>query len=78
MTELIDDAAPEQAKRLFTRFYGDKETDGLEDLGDALAQRVAAEMAQNKRVSMAALQGHFILHGPEDAVRECGSLFVQR
>lgn len=58
-------ATPEQAAALFKRFFPE---------ADALAQRVAELLPGN--VSMAALQGHFILHkhDPQAAVNELFSL----
>ncbi|KAI0273320.1 BCS1 N terminal-domain-containing protein, partial [Gloeopeniophorella convolvens] len=74
---LIDDAQPEQAKTLFTNFYGNvTEADAansavdeeVERLGSELAETVRAGMQAGRRISMAALQGTFIRHAAKDAV----------
>ena len=89
VSELIDDADPHQARRLFVRFYqGDGETWGetydtidkgeVEKLGAVLQDILKDEMRQGRRISMAALQGLFIRHGAEDAIRECRNLFASK
>ena len=58
----VGDATPEQAKRLFLRFY---EAEG------ELSERVGALVSECGRpLSMAALQGHFMRHknNPRDAI----------
>jgi mitochondrial chaperone BCS1 len=104
LQEFIGDATPEQARRLFLRFYGEssmatastpaevKETVGASEeetssvpsetreisaLADELAEIVAARTS-TRSVSMASLQGHFISHSAEDAVRSVDELFTQR
>ena len=81
---LIDDATPEQARRLFTRFYGYEDgTEGwdnitkedLEIMGRAVEEQIAREMANGRRVSMAALQGLFIRSDARDAVANLQTLF---
>ncbi|KAK4057294.1 Complex III assembly protein translocase and chaperone [Microbotryomycetes sp. JL221] len=79
LKELIDDATPIQVRELFTRFYrveqGDEEGDHadqierFEQLRDELVQRVESDLKQGLRVSMAAVQGHFIRSSPEQAVQ---------
>lgn len=108
--ELLDDAVPEQAERLFTRFYGkdvqdqhamqqeddqtrpsssSKAQQGLSGqvpideqtvraLASQLAQIVADEQLSGRRVSMAALQGHFIRNGPVESLGDVKKLFGER
>lgn len=81
LLELIDDAQPSQAFRLFTRFYrGDADVPDAElyQLGNELTGIVQEQWKAGRRVSMAALQGLFIRSGPREAVRQCGDLFVER
>ncbi|KAF8750528.1 hypothetical protein RHS01_09294 [Rhizoctonia solani] len=80
LIQLLDDAQPDQAAQLFARFYGrgqSEQGEGKEEIADrldvqALAQKVkditTSEIGQGKRASMAALQGHFILHDAQSAV----------
>lgn len=81
MAELIDDAHPVQARTLFERFYGGAQTiTGLTDdetnhLADKLEKIVQTEWSGGKRVSMAALQGHFIRTEARAAVDTCHVLF---
>ncbi|GAA6018529.1 hypothetical protein JCM10207_007207 [Rhodosporidiobolus poonsookiae] len=77
LKELIDDATPFQARELFTRFYADEE--GLdaplfEPLREELVANVEEAMKEGTRVSMAALQGHFIRHSAREAVEGWGEL----
>ncbi|KAK7020443.1 BCS1 N terminal-domain-containing protein [Favolaschia claudopus] len=76
---LIDNASPRQARILFERFYGGEVTgdhkvssNDLDALADKLQNIVEEKMNNGQRVSMAALQGHFIRHRAADAV--CSSL----
>ena len=79
MLELIDDASPIQAKKLFTRFYEtDDGGDDLERMGESLQNIVQKGMADGRRVSMAALQGLFIRNGAKDALDKCTELMVKR
>ncbi|BGP16775.1 hypothetical protein JCM10213_002168 [Rhodosporidiobolus nylandii] len=73
LKELIDDATPFQARELFTRFYGDEEGLKAEDfarLKEELVSGVDKAKQEGVRVSMAALQGHFIRNGARQAVEE--------
>lgn len=73
LKELIDDATPFQANELFTRFYADEEGLVEEDfatLRAELVSRLEEAMRAGTRISMAALQGHFIRHGAREAVQE--------
>ncbi|CAE6430751.1 unnamed protein product [Rhizoctonia solani] len=87
LIQLLDDAQPDQAAQLFARFYGRGrsehddatiEIDGQIDIGD-LSEQVkeitTSQINQGKRASMAALQGHFILHGAQNAVDTLTSCF---
>jgi mitochondrial chaperone BCS1 len=81
LTELIDDATPEQARTIFSRFYGagDAASDAeIERLGSNLETLVAENMLFGKRISMASLQGLFIQSSPAEAVEKSSTLFVQR
>ncbi|TRM62654.1 P-loop containing nucleoside triphosphate hydrolase protein [Schizophyllum amplum] len=76
LIELIDDATPEQARTLYTRFYGGDPEQGLSDVElDELATRlegiVASEREGERRVSMASLQGLFIQCDARYAVQCC-------
>lgn len=93
LIQLLDDAQPNQARKLFARFYAptndvkepehiDEKEKGssahnVEALAGQVKRIVGEEIARGKRASMAALQGHFILHDAEGAVRtlrECFSV----
>lgn len=73
LKELIDDATPHQVAELFRRFYGG-EGEGslskaeLEPLCIKLVQKVEQGVRDGMRVSMAAVQGHFIRTGAQEAV----------
>lgn len=85
---LIDDASPAQAQLLFNRFYGGSlkvtglSVTGLSDdiiqaMGIKLHDMVSEELKTGRRVSMAALQGHFIRHEAKDALDKCRDLFTR-
>lgn len=80
---LIDDASPAQAQLLFNRFYGGSlKVTGLSDdiiqaMGIKLHDMVSEELKTGRRVSMAALQGHFIRHEAKDALDKCRDLFTR-
>lgn len=80
LIEKIDDATPKQASILFNRFYGGNEVQDVKvkELSRTLSNIVQEEMANGRRISMAALQGFFIRHEAEDAVTKCRDLFVAR
>ncbi|KAF7338125.1 hypothetical protein MVEN_02037300 [Mycena venus] len=63
---LIDNASPHQARIL---------PGELEILAENLQDIVAEKMKNGQRVSMAALQGHFIRNQPKDAISGCWDLF---
>lgn len=81
VSELIDDATPAQAQTLFMRFYrgdgsGSPDTQlQLSNWGGEIGGLVQGMAAQGRRVSMAALQGHFIRHSAESAVESARALF---
>lgn len=71
LSVLLDDATPEQARRLFLQFYGGSEEVGQEELvrmGKEVEDIVQDGWAKGQRTSMAALQGLFIRSGVSDAV----------
>ncbi|KAI5474930.1 mitochondrial chaperone bcs1 [Pseudohyphozyma bogoriensis] len=77
LKEMIDDSTPSQAGKLFRRFYGGDdglEKSELEKLEKELVDKVAKGMESGNRVSMASLQGHFIRHDGEEAVKTWDSL----
>jgi len=79
LTELIDDAVPEQARTLFSHFYADNEQveeSELDILAEQLQQVVQEAMSNGRRISMAALQGIFILHSPRTAIDACRDALV--
>ncbi|KAK4048218.1 Complex III assembly protein translocase and chaperone [Microbotryomycetes sp. JL201] len=72
LKELIDDATPHQVSLLFNRFYEDDEhstPQEIERLRDKLVQRVKDDKEKGLRVSMAAVQGHFIRSSAQEAVQ---------
>lgn len=83
LIEQIDDASPEQARRLFERFFGDSDSTDLPDsevaeLSKHLGKIVEEEMANGRRISMAALQGLFIRQNAHEALAQSRNLFVKR
>ncbi|KAJ7724465.1 BCS1 N terminal-domain-containing protein [Mycena maculata] len=78
---LIDNASPLQARTLFQRFYGEGSNvelnpDELDVLAQNLEDIVEEKLGREQRVSMAALQGHFIRNQPKDAVASSLDLFT--
>jgi mitochondrial chaperone BCS1 len=74
LKELIDDATPHQVSELFRRFYGgDGEealgAEELETLGAVLREKVDQGVKDDMRVSMAAVQGHFIRTSAKEAIQ---------
>ncbi|KAL6298207.1 BCS1 N terminal-domain-containing protein [Sparassis latifolia] len=87
LSVLLDDATPEQARRLFVRFYGGGGEDGawehidpqtIEKMGREVEEVVKREMKLGKRVSMAALQGMFIRSTTAEAVQGIRTLFMPK
>jgi mitochondrial chaperone BCS1 len=85
LIEQLDDASPAQAKRLFLQFYSDVErSDGIRghtgvlDAANGLESLIKAGLNQNRRISMASLQGIFIRNGPAEAIQMCKETFVPR
>jgi mitochondrial chaperone BCS1 len=81
----VDDAVPEQARTLFTNFYGngqqskdDDVSDDEVELGRQVEEIVRDGMKGGRRVSMAALQGMFIRHDAKDAVASTRELLASR
>ena len=82
LMEHLDDASPEQARRLFERFFGVSNSADLPDevveLSKLLGKIVEEEMANGRRISMAALQGLFIRQNAHEALAQSRNLFVNR
>ncbi|EJU02864.1 hypothetical protein DACRYDRAFT_66078 [Dacryopinax primogenitus] len=72
MHETLDDATPAQAKEMFERFYAGQE--GVEEGAGRLG-----EMVRDRNVSMAALQGLFIVsaEGPDMALKLLKAMLEQ-
>lgn len=69
LKELLGDATPYQVTTLFEKFY--RETDTNDTLGhmiEELQAKVEADHKSGKRISMAALQGHFIRNTAKEAL----------
>ncbi|KIO21653.1 hypothetical protein M407DRAFT_125096 [Tulasnella calospora MUT 4182] len=76
VAELIDDASPSQTRKLFLRFYeGERDEAELERAANEIAQLVEENAGRGRRISMAALQGHFIRHPIDTVVQSKGELF---
>ena len=84
LVELVDDASPTQAKRLFTRFYEGSDgvtgvnVEELENMGSELEDIVEENIQQGRAVSMAALQGLFIRNDAKHALLGCRDLFTTK
>lgn len=84
LASLVDDAVPEQARTLFTNFYGNGQVTGdgsdndVEGLGRQVEEIVRDGIKDGHRLSMAALQGMFIRHDAKDAVASTRELFAAR
>ena len=83
LMEFIDDASPEQARRLFERFFRKSNTPDVLDeevaeLSRTLGKIVEEEMMNGRRISMAALQGLFIRQNAQEALAQCRNSFVNR
>jgi len=78
LAALIDDADPDQAKTLFTNFYGseDDASAEVEQLGRQLQDVVGNGISANRRISMAALQGTFIRHDAKSAISSTRELLA--
>jgi len=81
----VDDAVPEQARTLFTNFYGNgqsEDDDASDDevglLGRQVEEIVSDGMKDGRRISMAALQGMFIGHDAKDAVASAREILASR
>ncbi|GAA94998.1 uncharacterized protein L969DRAFT_106191 [Mixia osmundae IAM 14324] len=75
LLELLDDATSYQAGELYSRFYRDHPDVSSEDLTRAREQ-VEQLITDGAKISMAALQGHFIRHGPLDALTDWRDLIA--
>ncbi|KAG8698242.1 hypothetical protein FRC08_006039 [Ceratobasidium sp. 394] len=82
LIQLLDDAQPDQAAKLFARFYRqDSDEKGpnanldVDRLAMEVRQIAEEEIGQGRRASMAALQGHFILYEADRAVKTLGDCF---
>jgi mitochondrial chaperone BCS1 len=85
LIELLDDASPAQARRLFLQFYGDAglsedkgEQRKLSNAADELESLIKDGMSEKRKISMASLQGVFIRNEPTEAIRMCKEAFVLR
>lgn len=86
LASLVGDAVPEQARTLFTNFYGnigqieddDTSNNEVELLGRQVEEIVSDGMKDGHRISMAALQGMFIRHDAKDAVASARELLAPR
>jgi mitochondrial chaperone BCS1 len=90
LSTLIDDAVPEQARTLFTNFYGNgnEQAEGeaavaasdeeVEQGGRKVEEIVRDGIKDGRTVSMAALQGTFIRHDAKDAVASTRELLATR
>ncbi|KAJ7074233.1 hypothetical protein C8F01DRAFT_1272763 [Mycena amicta] len=74
---LVDNAAPLQARTLFENFYGGADLAAAElvDLAHQVEEMVKTKQENGQRVSMAALQGHFIRNPATEAVLSLRELF---
>lgn len=85
---LLDDATPSQARQLFTKFYGVEDGDvndvahvmeaELENMGREVEHIVQEAAREERKVSMAALQGLFIRTEVQDAVDGVRTLLAPR
>lgn len=82
LIEFLDDANPSQAKQLFLQFYGGGDTEKsdtvLANTAADLESIVRRHMERGRRISMAALQGLFIRHGPLEVVKACESALTEK
>lgn len=84
LASLVDDAVPEQARTLFTNFYGngqagdDASDSEVELLGRQVEEIVSDGIKGGRRVSMAALQGMFIRYDAKAAVESTRELLAAR
>ena len=81
LAALVDEAVPEQARTLFTNFYGngranDDAPDQVEPLAEQVKEIVGDGIKDGRRISMAALQGTFIRHEAKDAVTSTRELLA--
>lgn len=90
--ELLGDAAPEQARTLFVKFYGHSSEnqrvwregeevlseEEVESMGQAVERIVSEEEASGRGVSMASLQGLFIRSGAGESVEGIRELCIAR
>ncbi|KAF7294775.1 hypothetical protein MIND_01015100 [Mycena indigotica] len=74
---LVDDASSQQARTLFENFYSgiDLPVDEFARLAHQVEEVVQKNQEQGRKVSMAALQGHFIRNPANEAVSLLGDLF---
>jgi chaperone BCS1 len=92
LSTLIGDAVPEQARTLFTNFYGsgngNEQGEGeaavaasdeeVEQGGRQVEEIVRDGIQDGRTISMAALQGTFIRHDAKDAVASTRELLATR
>lgn len=83
--QVIGDASPSQARRLFCQFYSEPDIPGevsreyadeLGKLGESIEIIITEKQSKGRTISMASLQGHFIKHAaPKDALLAVEELF---
>lgn len=86
LIELLDDASPAQARCLFLQFYGDPASNGKAEqrqrelliAADELESLISEAGTQNRRISMASLQGIFIRNSSTEVIQMCKEAFVSR
>lgn len=86
MQEHLDDAAGEQAQRLFTKFYGLSDVEGEETLGVDEIGRLGIEVGgivdeerrNGRSISMASLQGLFIRNTAKESIGAIRDLCVPK
>lgn len=94
LQEFLDDAAGEQARRLYVKFYGPSRAEEqtrtwregeevlsveeIEAMGSELESIMEKERSEGRRISMASLQGLFIRNGAKEALGAVRDLFREK
>ena len=80
IVELVNNANPSQARKLFAQFYGGtggeqpSPNDDVEKMGEEFEAIVEKKIREGQVVSMAALQGLFIRNDAKHALMACSDL----